>query len=1290
MGISFAEATQSLLAGRPLLWGAFEGHRAGSLTLLSSGQRRLFAFLLAQDRAKVVRGDEELFEELIAAWNEDDIDPASDGTTGGQKSSNDIWRLDRIEASGFGGLTLCGGPPFELRVDGRNWCLNGQNGSGKTSLASAIIWALTGKRIREQDGPVDEHGKRSAVMDETGTKLGDWPSFASYPTNAADLIKTVEIWVRLTFVNQQSEVATAYRRIVSPPTGDPTLEIEIDPRLLTVPELLETGLLMPARLTRIGFGDKSGSLYEAVKMLTGLDQLSDIAEGCSSQFTHGGRRFLKFGKDNGLDRWNTKFTEEMAKAVEKAEELHFVLPEKRFLGGNTLVADIKKAAAGASALAGEHLVTLKSKIAPSIDTTTTAGRAAVRDAVSTARVIVNQGTKSIPLFEAWKALKEANDDPAFATFPRAINEARRRLDSALSWHAEQGADEKFRLKALAAQFFVPTHEHSGPAQCPLCMALLSTEEQQMLATQLTELREDCVEAERKLDDVCRRLEADLIELLPAGIKSHRELLATMEPKTSYGVVVRERYCEEPPFGDVLLGLAERINMKIAQNESALPTFNFAPFELAKDEPGSATALRRSLHSFYRLSALVEWWSENRDAFRNAWSEIIGLKQEDDGYPVNSAEGQLRVLEEALSKADPLDELSKCLLAAAEAVESWATIRKDQDLREAIATALEPLKDLRLLVATETARSIANLSSRIKDILGRIHLKERLNYEHTSLGKKVVHVGGSFEPGMQIDAALVANTSWLRAILWAFILALREETVEGLGANPFPLMVLDDPQTSFDPRNKRKWAEELARMANMSRTEAEGLQLFLTTHERQFYQCMVDFERLVGEQGLIGGINKTTRVATVVNAGWLQQDLQEANKNNDDALARDYIANVRIYCEDLLKFILRGEDPTVPDLSLDGLRRELNRLHETHAPPFDRKAFTDLLKTLGGGSGKAMKLINMVHHKDDESIGLAEANDVKAFWENTLINQIHDAFAVYDQFESFYGEPRTFPWAKTIIQFPDGFRADLKGLTLQKSGIAAAAKTDGRAGDGVVTVTEWETAAAITLPNHEIYQLAAGTLDPVAAIGDLVIVCNHAKVNPRNLVIAAYGNTLLARRYNEMEAHPGLAVLTGQSVDPYALPEPLIITPEAANLRKIVGTLFAAHNLPVPPLDPNAEIVPLKDSQVPRQLLNGAQLFEVQGRSAEPVALDGQFLITRDVDINGEHVKTIDGRLVVAIDEDGTRYFKRLRCLGDFAVLESLNQDGTTATELLSFNGMKGLPKLAHAREVIGVLFDLSD
>ena len=292
---------------------------------------------------------------------------------------------------------------------------------------------------------------------------------------------------------------------------------------------------MPARLARMGFGDKSGSLYEAVKMLTGLDQLSDIAEG-SGHFTHRGRRFLKYGKDNGLDGCREKFIDEMTKATETADALRFRLPDNPQLGNNRLIPDLKHAAKNASDHAATHLRALESDIAPGIDTSTAKGRETVRDAVTTARMIVNQGTKGILLFDAWTALKEASDDTNWAKLPDAISGARVRLNSAIQWHAMQMADEKFRLKALAARYFVPPHRHSDPFRCPLCEGLLSTKEQEALATQLTELQKDAEEAERQLDDVCPRLEADLLEYFPPGLKQHRDLLGC------HGAKGELRYC----------------------------------------------------------------------------------------------------------------------------------------------------------------------------------------------------------------------------------------------------------------------------------------------------------------------------------------------------------------------------------------------------------------------------------------------------------------------------------------------------------------------------------------------------------------------------------------------------------------------------------------------------------------------------------------------------------------------------------------------------------------------------
>lgn len=276
----------------------------------------------------------------------------------------------------------------------------------------------------------------------------------------------------------------------------------------------------------------------------------------------------------------------------------------------------------------------------------------------------------------------------------------------------------------------------------------------------------------------------------------------------------------------------------------------------------------------------------------------------------------------------------------------------------------------------------------------------------------------------------------------------------------------------------------------------------------------------------------------------------------------------------------------------------------------------------------------------------------------------------------------------VVPFPSGNSVELKSLNLRQTGIATAAKSDGRAGDGLISIEELKQAAKITLHNHDAYQLAAGTLDPVATIGDVIIASNYATVHERNLVIAAFGDQLLARRYNMTDLHPHIAILTGQAVDSYALAQPVIAPLDRLIRRKIVGTLFASSRLKAPPKDENAEFVTLADLATVKAMLQDAKLFKVNGRSAEPIALDGQFIMTQPVVLSHPTLSEMDGHLVIAVDDNGARYFKRFRRHGAIIVLESLNPDGTAAAEILSLEGELSLPRLTGMLEVVGVLFEL--
>lgn len=336
----------------------------------------------------------------------------------------------------------------------------------------------------------------------------------------------------------------------------------------------------------------------------------------------------------------------------------------------------------------------------------------------------------------------------------------------------------------------------------------------------------------------------------------------------------------------------------------------------------------------------------------------------------------------------------------------------------------------------------------------------------------------------------------------------------------------------------------------------------------------------------------------------------------------------------------------------------------------------------------MKLINEAHHSFDGTIGVAQATDVKAFWEQKAQSLLHTCFKIFAEFEAYVGEPRLFAWMDNVVQLPAGNAAEIKKLDFSHTGIAAAATTDGRAGDGLIMMEDLSETQKITLYNHDAYQLAAGTLDPVADVGDVIIVSNYAKYQARSLVVLPFEHQLLARRYNETEIHPRIAVLTGQATDPTALAQPVIAPKERIVARKIVGTVFAKSRLAIPPKDDNVEFIALPDPSAVCAMLQNAKLFQVRGRSAEPVALDGQFIMTQPISMTEANLAQMNGRLVIAVDENGVRYLKRFRPHGVIIVLESLNPDGTSPAERLSLQGELGFPRLASVLEVVGILFEL--
>ncbi|OUS07847.1 hypothetical protein A9Q96_04930 [Rhodobacterales bacterium 52_120_T64] len=1284
MTITLSEACTCLVSGTALSWEATGAYKAGSIHLDNAAQRRLFKYLIEQDQDKVSGASESLFDGLTAAWLDVDVDPANDGTNTDGHALSGPWRLKRITATGFGGLNISDGPAFELDVNSENWCIEGYNGSGKTSLASIILWTLTGYRNREQDGPFKDIGRREIVTNGT-KKIGTWPPLVTYPHTPEDLNKTARVSATLTFEDPSGLLATATRTIESPVEGDPIVNEKIDPRVMSSPELIETGLLMPARIGHIGFGTKSQSLYQALKMLTGLDQLTAIGAGAAA-FGHGAKRFQKYGRDNGIEGFKKAFVTCLDRAREESTNTSIDLTKNYRLGDKNLLETLTAIEEAASDKAGKTLAILKAEITDDIDVTNANDRKRLNDGISKARVYVGEGHNGVPLFKAWGALKLAGD-AGFSEINEAIETAKASLETALGWHSKQQSDKKLRLKALAAKFFVSEGLLEEKSHCPLCETKFTSAEQLELADELAGLKADSEHAERGIADACGDIERILLDLTPEPIKVYFDQLSDMNPSTAFATALRKRFFDQAPFCDVLIGIGAFTASYADQKAAELPSFEPPQTTFPPNSIVEVERLQELIVKMVRISELTAWWGENRTVFLAAWKGLIGEKDADNKWPMDSLEGKLQSLEDAIAGSKPLDIIAKQMKAAKGAAESWASINSVQKMREAIATALEPLKSLQQLVEGETHRTVVTLEDKVAAILDEIRLKDRLSFEGTAMSKKSVTVEGSFALGMKFDAAHVANSSWLRAILWAFIFALREQAISDLGCNTFPLMVLDDPQTTFDPKNKRKWATKMVEMANSDRADAAGIQLFLTTHERQFFDIICETCELVGQEGKMAGPTSSTKVAHIVNGTFLDRQFAKASKDGDDEEGFRYVLQVRAYCEDLLRIMLRPESYEISGDTLGKLCELLAKLNKDELAPFNRGVFVKLLNLLNEKQVPIIKVINAPHHTFDGTIGYAQAQDVQKYWKGPLQKAFVNAFRLAADFDAYNGVSRLFAWEDNVIEFPDGHKDKIKSLGLPLTGVAAAAETDGLVGDGQIQIEEWDKSEKITLFAHNAYRLNAGTLDPIAGIGDIILVQDHPKPRSRNLIVTALGEKLYARRLNDSNSHPDVVMLTAQATDPYTLPEPIIALKSNISPRKIVGTLFMGSSL-APPKNDGNEVCAVDDFSIVETRMKNATLFRVKGRSMEPVALENQYVMTIDETLDQATLKRLNGELVIAVDEDAGVYFKRLRLHGSLIVLESANSSASTASEVLSLSDSAEFKKILNIKSVVGVLFDL--
>jgi len=1275
---------RTLLKGASVAW-QDANEKNCQLVLGDPKERRLFAFLLGTKVREPTGLSQDFIDGLSSAHGAND-DPASTiVATTAAASSAGPWRLQSIETEGFGGLNIWGGAPFHFDFDQESLLIEGPNGSGKSSLIGAILWALSGERPRDQS---DNHAHEPrAVFGSNDKPAGDWPPIACYPPSSADLKSPAHVRVQLTFQNPKAGVAKVQRTLDG---GKVTTNIDSGFEVPSV--LLETGLLMPARLAQLRLDEGGGRLTDAVQKLTGLDDLVAIG-ALVDGLCHKSREYLSY-KRKDLTAARKEFDQAIGETRGSLTAVQVAVSDFTVADTDDDKGEMAKFGKMLIDRAAELTQVVSNDLASGLNLVSSSVQHQVISAIGAAQEDLKAGLDGVSSWKTLQSIAQALDEELAKRVSAAIATARSKAEEAVRLLEKSSKDSKFQLKAVAAQWHAQ-HKSGAVANCPLCEHDLKAVPS--LAQELEALRSAGDAAARTFDDNLNAISAELESSLPISVKKFGSDILTLEPRAKLADDLRATFVVKDRYAKILLKFGALVEAALSDT----PGNELAVVQVAAGAD-VLKGLNERIAVVERLLGLAAWFRTNSGQWSGWWQSLAASEASNDAEialpketkstseekPSERLSAHLLRLSDALAKAEPYRKAAEAMRTAWKSGKVAAEIEKELKRRDAIADSLMPLKNLGPLAESVAREAIEGLSDRISKLLKRIHLTEQLQFHEARLHRKEgLIVRGGFVPELRIDATLVANTSWLRAVLWAFLFALREETIEQVGSDPFPLLAFDDPQSTFDAEHRHRWAQYIAFL----QSGPSKAQIILTTYDEMFLE-LIRVDGVTGRQAMIAAAGAELGRVGIFEGESLDRRWLETQALNTPKAARDYIGKVREYVEGLLRLMLRGEDKAVLSVvsgfAVGDCREKLHNLNTKGIAPWDRPQFKKLVTVLDKHSAP-IKHMEIAHHAGGVHLGMAEATDVEKHWRKHLRPALDHGFRLAREHRLLHGGMKALHASPPTVALPEGYQAKVRTIPLQVLG-RAAALSDGRVADGRFDLNEFASTAhkKVVLGHHFAYRLAAPTLEPVARPGDMLLVNDPGEPSAKSLVVALSGDRILARRFEIAENHSDVAVLTAQAINPRQIAQPVIAHKATFTLHKIIGVLYeeTAWGAPV---QSEMEICECAGEGLLVGLAtNALGLVEVVGQSAEPHALNGQYLIIKKEITAEEALKTLDGKPIIAGDTDDNRYFKRLRvAASDLIVLESLDSGGDYGPVVLSPPG-KGKNCLVRVWPVAGVLFEL--
>lgn len=1215
---------------------------------------------------------------------------------GGSRASKTL-RLVKVEAHRFAGLHAYGRPSappasFVFEPGKPVTLLEGVNGSGKTSIANAIVWCLTGHLIRSQrppeEGPLDFACE--ILRDDGATTTHPMSAITPLPPKSAELPADgqpipADSWVELTFLDssgtplpplRRSQIRTTRGKInETPPDLDAT---GIDPiawRIATI---------MPALLPFLSVGSTS-QLGEAVARLTGLADLVDLARHAEKM----AGRVTKTATPE-LEKQRVEIAGRYQQAADDLAAILTETPSIAFEGDRPTI-DAEGAQERIAEIA-KHFVELKAKalseaqevLGTGFDAENKQARddleASIRPAIEGLKVI-----GELPSITRLSALKVDAAETAKVLELLAQVETEAATLSTLAADPDRARRAQLYAKVSA---WMHDHAHVDDGTCPVCIGQLHSACDPVTGVPVTD---HLVEAARDREVIARTIAewsahwcGRLLQELPPAIGGEVRHDLPKSPAVLLRAGLADDLFATEPFRGTLATLRTDAVALIDTRLTALPEFQEpASRSLPVAVQAGSARLQQMIDRTVRALAFAEWREQNRTAL-TAFVHTVRRGDDGDADADRAIGRRLTSLLRIVEGVAPLN-------SASEQVRRMEAARKDHDAKKdriaacaRAVTALNLLVPLGGLAQTQVdtlRRKLHNRSEHWRRAIYRnatTFAPDLIGTDMNARGVLDLKVG---REGVTAPAQHISNASALRGALFGFFLAFREHVLATRGG--LSLLILDDPQELLDHDNRQRLAHGLAAVAEA------GAQLLITTHDRRFARSVVAENRMADRvQHLsvhaVNSVHPTLSLSPTIEE--VDRRRQAFISNPDSAVAaQDYASDLRVFIEarlgDLFDDLAEPAHATSTQALtlfplLDRLRALINNGGELFSNPVLRR-FVDDPGLVDGAAPR--RVLNKAHHSERASITYVDVKDVDPAFVRlrTGIEKVHEQFRLHR-----WREPLapTDASETNVVSLPMMARPTFSVPICPDIAAFSRSVPIGGSQDMATEQLNGEWFDGKTL-----FYVRGETLGFAVPSGAVAIV--EAEAYPgrdRNLVIARHQGNVLARRLLKAPGSLGIS-LAAQTPDPRT-PRPTMTYDESkVRLFRIVGAIFTDMSPP----SGGGEATAI--NMVP-ELGRIEVAYRVREDSAVPLALPGQIILGGE-ELTPSDLNEWEGKLVAVTLDDGTSIFKRvgarlpgsLAHLRQFETIGGLGSSIVVATEALY--EVTSLPAMVSARRVLGVLYD---